>query len=568
VSEVKRWKMRHSDVVFMYSPKESGTYDAYRASVVLWGDAGAAKVASEHGVHSQGSMWFLTAWGDKLAEDPELLKSVCVDIEGKPIEVPWLTDLKQKLPNYWGCTNAPYYREYLRKQALAATNGPVAGLHIDDHCGTAACASYAGGCFCWHCMAGFREYLMAHYTMSELAALGVNNVATFDYAAYVRRFATTRKEYVARLREIPLYVPFMNFQARSESALVGEIGAICEKAAGRSLSLSANCGLPSPLHLADYAHLDTLCGEIDLNASAGKPSDTAHYAYRVADAVRRPLAATASGWDWSWVGEKNKPGLVKTWIAESYAFGHRLMTPHHQWAYTAEKGTHWWDGRPEDFAPLYRFVAAHRDLFDGFEAVSDIVLVYNTPAAYRGHDRSTEAAGHLAAHNAQYRVVVAGGDWVDERVSRSALRSAKRVIVASSEMPDAKQATVIAGIEREGRLIRWDGPASCADKLPESVRVEGAANVWAVVRRNAANGEIAVHLLNRDYMMEKDAVRATGPVTVTIDRALLGRRSYRAAVAYSVPNTEPSAAPVRSEGPRLVVTAPSLDLWSIVLLKP
>jgi hypothetical protein len=518
-------------------------------------------------VHYQSNIWFLTAWGNKLAADPEMLKAVCVDIEGKPIEVPWLTDLKQKLPNYWGCTNAPYYRKYLHDQALAAVSGPVAGLHIDDHCGTAACASYAGGCFCEHCKTRFRRYLKERYTPQQLAALGVPEADSFDYAEYVRGFARTRKEYIDRRFRIPLHMPFMDFQARAERQLVGEIRTACEAATGRPLSFSANCGLPWPLHLADYGHLDTLCGEIELRASAGRPSDTAHLAYKVADGVRRPLASTGSGWDWAWVGAQNKPGLAKTWVAESYAFGHRLMAPHHQWAYTPEKGSHWWDCRTEDFAPIYRFIASHRALFDGFEPISDVALVFNTPAAYRGQDRSADVAAHLAAANAQYRVVVAGGDWVEERLTARALRGAKRVIVASSGMPDPKQQAVVDATARSARLIRWDGPASCDGKLPQSVRVVGGTRVWAVLRRNPTTGEVAVHLLNRDYVLDRDSVRTTGPLTVTIDNSLIGRRAFRSATRYSIPDG-PDAVSLRTERGRITIAVPSLDLWSIVLLRP
>ncbi len=562
-----KWKMNHSDVVFMYSPKTPDLYDAYGASIVLWGAADAASVAGEHGVHSQGNFWFLTAWGDKLADDPELLKSVCVDIEGKPIEVPWLTDWKQKLPNYWGCTNAPYYRKYVTQQALVAVQGPVRGVQIDDHCGTARCAHDAGGCFCEHCLASFRAYLEDHYSPQELAALGVTNPETFDYGTYVRRFATTRKQYIERQQSIPLFIPFMNFQARAESALVGEIRAACEKAAGRTLSVSANCGLPAPLHLADYKHLDTLCGEIELRAADGKPSDTAHFAYKVADAVRRPLASTGSGWDWAWIAERNKPGLVKTWVAESYAFGHRLMAPHHQWAYTPEKGTHWWDCRTDDFAPLYRFVAMHRQLFDGFENVSNVVLVYNSPAAYRGHDRSAEAAAYLAAANTQYRVAIAGGDWVDERLTTETLSAAQHVILASRDLPDTQHAAVIEALRKSGNVIDWDGPASCEGKLPRSIRVEGAPNLWVVMRRNPTSGAVAVHLLNRDYALDQDTVRTTGPLTVTIDGALLAGQSFDTASFYNVPHDEPVPVDIRSDHGRTVISVTALDLWGIVLLQ-
>jgi len=561
--------MRHSDVVFMYGPKSPDLYDAYGTTAVLWsGGKEAAKEARARGVHYQGSIWFLTAWGDRLAEDPELLKAVCVDIEGKPVEVPWLTDHRQKLPNYWGCTNAPHYRDYIKRQAIEAVQGDFAGLHIDDHCGTSACASYAGGCFCKHCISGFRLYLKERYTEKQLAAMGVQDVETFDYAVYVRQFAQNRQEYIERRFSIPLYMAFMNFQARAGSAFVAEVRVVAEKAAGRSLTLSANCGLPSPLHLADYQHLDILCSEIDLHASAGRPSGASHLAYKVADAIRRPLAATASGWDWAWIAAQDKPGLVKTWVAESYAFGHRLMAPHHQWAYTSEKGTHWWDGQTGDFAPLYKYIATHRKLFDGFEPVSDVVLIFNSPAAYRGQGHYADVAAFLASNNIQYRVAMAGGDWVDERLSSKDLRSARQVVVTTQELLDADQSAVLTSLEKSGKLIAWQGPSSCQGKLLPNVRVQGAENVWAILRANAQTGEVAIHLLNRSFALDQDRTTRTGRFTVTMDGDILKGRHFRSAVLHSIPDGSSTGIRIISDSKQTAVDIPELDLWGVVILKP
>jgi hypothetical protein len=51
------------------------------------------------------------------------------------------------------------------------------------------------------------------------------------------------------------------------------------------------------------------------------------FAYRLADAVGRPYAATASGGDWAYIKEAHLPGLVRGWIGLSYAAGHGLMAP-------------------------------------------------------------------------------------------------------------------------------------------------------------------------------------------------------------------------------------------------
>jgi len=559
--------MRKSDVVFMYVPKTPDLYDAYGCGVVLWGGGKPnVQIAHDRGVHFQSTFWFLTAWGDKLAQDPELLKAVCVDVEGKPIEVPWLTDHKRALPNYWGCTNAPYYREYLRKTALEVTEGDFDGCHIDDHCGTAACASYAGGCFCQHCRAGFRDYLKTNYTPEQLARLGVTDVDTLDYLTYAQTLAPTREEYKQKCQSIALYMPFMTYQARAEAALVGEIRDLVTRTRGRAMSFSANTCLPSPLHMADYPHLDTLCGEISLNAGAGKPSGVAHVAYKVAEGLDRPLASTASGWDWAWIAESNKPGLVKTWVAESYAFGARLMAPHHQWCYTQEKGSHWWDGKTEDFAPLYKWVSTHRDLFDGFETLADVTVIFNSQAAYRGQDKHDEIGAWLASHNVQYRIAVAGGEWVPARLDAQELDAAQRVIVSSCDLLDEAQLQALAKVERAGKLIPWDGPAAVEGRLPQSVKVEGADNVWAITRANAQSGRVAVHLLNRNYDLTQDKTVPTGPLQVSLNKSFVPAALCTQALLYSVPGGAPVEIEMKQEGDFLRLQVPSVDLWSLIVL--
>ena len=244
------------------------------------------------------------------------------------------------------------------------------------------------------------------------------------------------------------------------------------------------------------------------------------------------------------------------------------MAPHHQWAYTTEKGTHWWDGKTEDFAPLYKWITTHRELLDGFEPVSDVVLVFNSPAEYRGRGKSAEVAACLAAHNIQYRVAIAGGDWVHEALDKSALLAAQKVVVTSRECIDARQNAALSVAEQAGKLIAWQGSASCDDKLPQSVEVEGASNVWALVRRNAKTGAVAVHLLNRNYDLAQDATVPTGPLTVTLQNGLLASKTFRSATVHAVPEAQVASVPITTTAQHLTLHVPSVNLWSIVLLKP
>lgn len=105
--------LKHSDVVFMYAADEA-SYKAYGATFVAWGGANTAAQVKRHrdlGIRCTGSMWCLTAGAENLAKDPALHDAVAKDIEGKPIEVPWLFDhVYQGQKTWFGCTNHPAFR--------------------------------------------------------------------------------------------------------------------------------------------------------------------------------------------------------------------------------------------------------------------------------------------------------------------------------------------------------------------------------------------------------------------------------------------------------------------------
>lgn len=162
--------LRHSEVVFMYAASDEA-YRAYGATFVAWGGAETADKVKRHhelGVRCTGSMWCLTAGAENIHKDPKLRAACAVDIEGNPVEVPWLFDhTYQGTKSYFGCTNNPDFQELCRERVRQAMAGKADGLHVDDHLGTAG-SCWQGGGFCDYCMKGFREYLKSHATKSTL----------------------------------------------------------------------------------------------------------------------------------------------------------------------------------------------------------------------------------------------------------------------------------------------------------------------------------------------------------------------------------------------------------------
>jgi hypothetical protein len=390
----------------MYAAKDDVVYDEYGATVVAWGGAHTLEKVrryEELGIHATGTMWCLTAGAENLHNDPDLRAATCRDIEGNPIPVPWLPDhVYEGTPSWFGCTNHPTFRAHVRKQVAAAMSGGAHGLHVDDHLGTAHPAFAHGGCFCDACMAVFRSWLIEHVTPSLLAEAGVASFENFDYRDLVRNYATTRDVYLEVQDEIPLHQAFVDCQLQRAAEHTRQLGDLAAEIVERPVTLSANTCLPHLEHVVVSPYLTYLVGEVAQYAEAGTDELLkAVQAYRMAETIGKPIAATAMGWDWAYVKEHACEGLVRVWIALAYACGQRLMAPHRMWCFTPEKGTHWYDGPTAAYAPLYRFVRERGDLFRDCTTVGPLAPPTGAPTGAPA--RFDTAAQRRALHDALAR---------------------------------------------------------------------------------------------------------------------------------------------------------------------
>jgi hypothetical protein len=378
--------LRGDDVVFMGMGKPD-SLRAYGATFVAWGGmVPKPRVREAHalGVRVAGAMWCLTAGARALHDRPELLEATARDIAGDRIAVPWLFDhTYQGTPSWWGCTNNPVFRTHLRDQVRKAMSSGADGLHVDDHLGVAHPTLYNGACFCDHCTRAFCAWLKAHSTPGFLAAAGVASWDGFDYRAFSRKYATNRKANLEARSKIPLYEEFCDFQLLSAAENVRQLGALAAEVAGHPVSLSANTGLPNLNMTVVTPYLTHLCGEVGQGAESGpKGLMNAVRAYRMAEALGRPMVATASGQDWDFVKDHRCENLVRLWIALSYACGQRLMTPDHVWCFSSTNGTRWYDGPTAAYAPVYQFVRKHRALFRDTRTLGPLAVPGDLPKGF------------------------------------------------------------------------------------------------------------------------------------------------------------------------------------------
>lgn len=562
--------LRHSDVVFMYD--DPAQYTAYGCTVLGWaGGTGAKHIEA---AHAQGvrlfatSVGFLTESSRMIDFSPDFLDAACRNFEGRPFVVPWLWDFKHKGQSaWWWCTNSPLYRKYLAMRMAEVAKARPDGLHIDDYRGASGAVTWCSACFCRHCMAGFRQYLAKGMTKEKLASLGISDLRGFDYRQFLVERGVKPQDYQQRRASLPLAAEFLDFQVKANTAFVADYRRRAEELVGQPLSLCVNSGLDDAQALSIAPHLSYFCCEVNHAAASRTLPMHPVYVYKLADGLERPVAATSSGQDWAYVAENKLPGLVRTWIALSYAYGHNFMAPHHQWCYTKEKGTHWYGGPAEQYAWLYQFVRRSARLLDDYEALAPVAVVYDNAARRLGRGDIQPICAALAERNTPFTVVVAGDDWLDYRLDARRLDNFRAVIVTKDLAMDGEQRKLIEKVRSEGRLVVWPGQSRLDALLPACVQVEGTNEVLVVVRARSsdARAPLAIHLLNRGYDKATDSMKPLTEFRLRLRQDLFGKRQFSEARLHS-PRAQPVPLKVQSEDGYTVIIVPALDLWAIVEL--
>jgi hypothetical protein len=544
--------VKRSDVVFMYE-SDRQTYADYGATLLAWGGLPTPKaLEAARGVKFFGSVGMVTEFARFHSRFPQSYEEgLCRNLQGQPFRVPWLTDHQhQGVPYWWCCTRQPIFRQFLSERIVETLKAGAQGIHIDDHLGTAGSLG-SGGCFCSRCVAEFPDFLR-QLPAEDRSRLGVADPAGYDYPTVLRAWLAAQTNRVAY--DHPLWRYWRVYQFRGAAHFMAELRELAAKTAGHPVPIGANACLLWGPHLSDYSALDLFSAEIEHHAPSCRFDDRPLLAYRLADAVGRPLTSTASGNDWAFIKEHNRPGLVQGWIALGYASGHSLMVPHHQWCYTPQKGTHWYDGPKDKFAPFYHFVRQHPALFDDYDTYADLTVVFSQHTFDRSPSKVTSPCQRLTTANLSYRVALGGDDIVDHPLHASDLTQTARLLVLEPADFQGADRRLLAALDSARCL---SGVDQALTQVTAAVRCEGPDPLRLLPR--VKPGAAVIHLINWAYDDAADGVPVREDVRLKLDLAALKVTGAKMAMIYA-PDSAPVQVPL--EGGRLIV--PKLQLWALV----
>ena len=421
-----------------------------------------------------------------LAADPTLQQACIRDITGEPILTPWLQDHTFRgVRMYWNCTNNPRSRAFYDACIRAAMEAGYDGIAIEEPRGSAV-AVHAGGCFCDHCVNGFRVYLEAKYTAAELAGRGIPSSAGFDY----RTIGAGGRAYPRGVRRgVP---PQRAAAGRGLPRLPDQGGGRPGQGIARA---GARPGEAGGVVLRAAAVVDLR--QAERRRGRGQDVDRAHL--RLRSSLRRaPLRVGVPAYEGGVVGRP--PGPQR----------HRVV-------HAPLPGA---DRRLPAVLPV---VQRHAELFDGYQAVEQVGVRYSKPAVRAGHHQVHEACWELLNANVPYGIAASGDDWLARRLAAADAARFELVVVPEPALLDGEQQRVVDAW-KAGRAVAWQGVADVLARLEPLVTLASDCKVWLRPRANPANAAVPVviHLLNTDYDLSQDAMNRQTGVTVRLGHALFG----------------------------------------------
>lgn len=271
-----------------------------------------------------------------------------VNLKGEPLKDPWT----RKYGGRFCCPNNPdYAKVYLTHARYALEAGvdhfQMDGPELND------LMSHFGGCFCAHCVRGFREYLASRSTPGQRAQWGVADLAAFDYARFLLALGTDPDTDISLWKgPVELRELFRTFQIESGLRFLGDMHQQIDRMAGRNLAYSCNA---SHDFLTVYHKVFDFAVNEAYPSEEGEPAFLYHQRIEPAQKLGKPMLFAFVSHD---------VAHHRRFIASGYALGTNAIVP---WDVFTGLDAPRFFGTPEQFSDLFGFIRAQAALLEGYE---------------------------------------------------------------------------------------------------------------------------------------------------------------------------------------------------------
>lgn len=571
---------KRSDMAILGHTNDIMTWARYRPDIMAWGHdmaypwgEGEERVKAEIELAREIGMSIVTTNVDIVTATapvmyyiPELQETAVRDVANKPVLVYWFAHkFYEGVPTYWNCTNHPEYRKYIIGKVARGIEFGANTLHLDDPRGSNWLE--LGGCFCDHCMEGFRKYLKKHYTREELYGMGIANLESYNYREEINRLCRNKEDFIETYRDqrdlLPLIGEYACFHHEAVSEFIAELDSLAEVISGMPVYLSINAYGLFPEYMVAMDHVDFFSTEISFrNWNGGQ----AACAFRVADALNMSLALTANTQDWNYIRSYDASTLVKVWIAMGYASGHHFMAPFRQWVFIDGIQSANYTGPTEQFSTVYDFVRKNARFFDGYEAAIQYGILSSQKSFRNGDETVFEISEYFLDNNYPFGVLIAGDKLLDHPFTTEKLVPYEKIIVPRDALFTEEQKELLKTFDSKERVVYYNDPSSL-EELKSWLQVENGSDILVLPRIKPGDPDapMVLHLINCDFKESANTMKLKSGFVLYIDKKLLGGRGIKSARLLQYEGKE-SMLKIEPDSSGIYVRIPELELWGILLL--
>ncbi|MCL4488838.1 MAG: hypothetical protein M1570_12005 [Chloroflexi bacterium] len=416
--------------------------------------------------HDAGTMYAAWITLDISSPITPLSAESCIDIDGNKV-------MYSDPPGgrYWVDQNSPVVRSIVKQNTKDAIDAGADIIALDTWEAFSGTLNGHKGCFSEYSLQGFRDYLAKKYTVKELAAYGIPDIAEFDYAEFIRaRYLSTFKSNAQSL--IPLFHDLEDFQMTSIKSfwhgLIAETRAYAQSK-GKTIYFTANTWEMDYNSLPIADEVDYLNPE---HAFPLPPTGRSIPMYKLACGVGKPAATIPhSGTTTARLfARSDATQLEKIFTAEAYSAGGYTYVPYALWLLNGSD-FHLYSVDMQQMKPYYDFIHENHAVYDGLHSIAKVGVLYSYASA-KGNTAAFYGISNLLldAH-LQYDVLFMGdGHWMKDKLTLAALNQYDVVVLPGPLTLSASQIDLLLAYAHGGGRIVAFGDAACSpDKSCESL---------------------------------------------------------------------------------------------------
>ncbi len=517
--------------------------------------------------------------GQRFMSDPALRQSLKTSPWGDIETVPWWFDCLWRNPMH------PLSTAQIEDSILKNMDGNPDTMHFDGAL-TTMCAplvpTSGHGDMSDDMIEGFPVYLKEKYTREELKKMGVDDIDHFDYRELIKSMCSNLEEMgkLVSEKKLPLYYDYQAYQHRRSVEVYKKFLDYARGMRGKTIPLTANLNSMFPVMYVTADGVDGLYCEMLFHRSQGpipKVLNTATRAFKMADGLDLPLAGLIRADTHKWITKEKCYRILLRWIGLSYAMGGNMCVPVYTF-HDADKEhapPHNWD--EEEAVSYYNFITANKELFDGYETVTQIGLVNSVQQDFDlwrvGYKRFAQVDQFYDAvlnSNIPFSVAVAGNENMPVVLDEAKLAKMESILLPGNLALDAKQKAILDKFKDRCVPVSLvdgeDGVKKAVAGVKSWVLLDKPEAAWAIPRTAAdktSSVPLVMHVVNRNFVQEQNSYVDQKDLKMFAANRLLDNAKVVKATLLR-PEGEKVELAFQQNKEGVTVTLPELHVWGLV----